>query len=92
MNFLTNPTTQTVLEVYIAFYIFSALVQSLPDPSAVGGIWYKAFYNFLTIIASDFKSFIKTIPTTSTTSTTAATIQPSGAVTEVSTTSKETTK
>ena len=58
MNILTNPTTQVLTEAYIAFQLFSALVQSLPQPAEVGGIWYKSFYNFLSILAADFKSFL----------------------------------
>lgn len=57
MNFLTNPMFQGAAGMYIAQQLFSAIVQSLPNPSEYGGIWYKAFYNFLSILAVDFKSF-----------------------------------
>jgi hypothetical protein len=74
LSFLTNPTTQTVLEVYIAFMIASAFVQSLPDPSnftGFGGIMYRSFYNFCSVIVTDFKSFVKTPPAGVTTTNTA---------------------
>ena len=62
MNILTNPTTEVIVEVYIAYQVFSALVQSLPQPAEIGGIWYKSIYNFLSILAADFKSFTKSLP------------------------------
>jgi hypothetical protein len=58
MSFLSSPTTLTLAEGYIAFQLFSAVVQSLPQPTEVGGIWYKSFYNFLSILVADFKSFL----------------------------------
>ena len=57
-SLLQNPTTETVFIVYIINQVFSAMVQSLPNPKEFGGIWYKSFYNFLTILAADFKSFV----------------------------------
>lgn len=62
MNILTNPTTEVIVEVYIAYQVFSAVVQSLPQPAEIGGIWYKSIYNFLSILAADFKSFTKSLP------------------------------
>jgi hypothetical protein len=59
----TLPTAgQHWLEMYIALQLYSALVQSLPappaDPKTVGGITYKSVYNFLSIVGTDFKSFM----------------------------------
>ena len=71
LSFLSNPTTQTVLEVYIVFMIASAFVQSLPDPSnfsGFGGLIYKSFFNFCSVLITDFKSFVKTPAGTTTTS------------------------
>ena len=60
---LSNPSTTTILEVVVAYIIFSAAVQSLPNPSSYGGVWYKAVYSFLSILSADFKSFADTLPT-----------------------------
>jgi hypothetical protein len=79
LGFLQSPTTETVILVYVAFQVYSALVQSLPTPQEFGGIWYKALYNFLSIIGADFKSFVSKYQSTTTSST--ATLQPSGIVT-----------
>jgi hypothetical protein len=61
MNF-SNLPVKTILEVYIALQISTALVQSLPTPTEVGGIWYRSIYNFLCIIVADFKSFTAKLP------------------------------
>lgn len=64
MNFLSNATTQHVMAAYIAFQLYSAIIQSLPAPDTYpqGGIWYKAFYNFLSVLAADFKSIQTKLP------------------------------
>lgn len=82
---MNTATTQTVLEAYIAFQLYSALVQSLPPPSTYGGVWYRAVYNFLTILAADFKSYISSkVPSSSqSTSETLTQVQPSGAVSSI---------
>ena len=72
-SFLANPTATTVLEVYITFQVYSAAVQSLPNPSTFGGVWYKALYGFLSVLAADFKSYAGTIPGFPPTGTTKAT-------------------
>lgn len=79
LGFLQSPTTETVVLVYVAYQLLSAAVQSLPTPAEFGGVWYKVFYNFASIIIGDFKSYISKY--TNTTSTTVATLQPSGAIT-----------
>jgi hypothetical protein len=56
---LTSPTTTTVLWTYIAYQIFSAIVQSLPPSEKINNVWYTAVVNFLSILAADFKSFVK---------------------------------
>jgi hypothetical protein len=72
-SLLTNPTTETIIEVYVANMMFSAFVQSLPAPDkiwvidldknpTVGRIIYTIFYNLLSALASDFKSFQKVLP------------------------------
>lgn len=60
LTFLENSTARDIAEMYIVFQVYSALIQSLPSPTdwPKGGIWYKAIYNFLSILAADFKSFI----------------------------------
>ena len=71
MNFLdSGATTQHVMAAYIAFQLYSAIVQSLPTPEDFpqGGIWYKALYNFLTVLAADFKAISTKIPSTKGTS------------------------
>lgn len=62
LGFLQSPTAETILLVYVAYQLFSALIQSLPTPAEFGGVWYKAFYNFLSILIGDFKSFISKNP------------------------------
>ena len=74
-SFLTSPTTETVVIVYVALQLYSALIQSLPTPQEFGGIWYKSLYNFLSILGADFKSFAAKYPTLSTTSSTTTKIQ-----------------
>lgn len=61
-SFLTNPTTATVLEVYIVLAVFSAFVQSLPPVEKINNVWYTFFVSFLSILASDFKTFSKSLP------------------------------
>lgn len=78
LGFLQSPTAETILLVYVAFYIISAAVQSIPNPSVFGGVWYAALYNFLTILIADFKSFASKSPTFSALSTSTATSGPSG--------------
>lgn len=65
LSFLTSPTASTIMAVYIVLAIFSAAVQNLPSPSSYGGVWYKAVYGFLSVLASDFKSFAASLPPTS---------------------------
>jgi hypothetical protein len=62
VSFLTSPTFTTGVEVYLALMLYSALVQNLPNPSTYGGVWYKAIYGFLSVLASDFKSFATSLP------------------------------
>jgi len=63
MSIQNSPVTLTLTEAYIAFQVVSALVQSLPAPSEnptkTGGILYKIFYNFVSILVADFKSFMQ---------------------------------
>jgi hypothetical protein len=61
-NLFSGLTPKTVLEVYVGMQLYSALIQSLPTPEETGGIWYRAVYNFLSILGNDFKSFSKAIP------------------------------
>jgi hypothetical protein len=56
---LTSPSAQAVLWTYIAYQVFSALVQSLPPSEKINNVWYTAIVNFLSILAADFKSFAK---------------------------------
>lgn len=58
MDFLSSATAQHVMMAYIAFQLYSAVISSLPAPESYpqGGIWYKSLYNFLTVLAADFKS------------------------------------
>lgn len=81
LGFLQSPTAETIVLVYVAFYIISAAVQSIPNPSVFGGVWYAALYNFLTILIADFKSFASKSSTFSALSTTTATSGPSGIIT-----------
>jgi hypothetical protein len=62
LSFLTSPTFTTGVEVYLALMLYSAFVQNLPNPSTYGGVWYKAIYGFLSVLASDFKSFAASLP------------------------------
>ena len=59
MNFQDPTLWGHVVGCYIIFQTASALVQSLPTPDEwpQGGIWYKSFRNFLSILIADFKSF-----------------------------------
>ena len=81
LGFLQSPTTETIILVYVAFQLYSAAVQSLPSPTEFGGVWYKAFYNFLSIIGADFKSFVTKNPSFSALTTSTSTSSPSGIVT-----------
>lgn len=58
----TEKLTLIILIVHVLEGVYSAAIQSLPSPDIYGGIWYRAFYNFLTVIAADFKSFNSTLP------------------------------
>ena len=62
MNIIQNPTVQIGLVIYVGLMIASAVVQSLPTPAEIPGVWYKAFYNFLSILVTDFKSFAAKYP------------------------------
>jgi len=79
-----NPDPKSLMEMYFALMIYSALIQSLPTPAELGGnVWYRAFYNFFSVLGTDFKSFVKPpgqaqVQLTATSSNT--TVQPSGAV------------
>ena len=64
-NFLQSATTEHVLAAYVAFQLYSAVVSSLPTPDEIKGVWYKALYNFLTILAADFKSLATKLPVSS---------------------------
>jgi hypothetical protein len=92
-SILTNPTTLVMAEMYIAFQIASAFVQSLPTPAEwpQGGIWYKAFSNFLNILIADFKSFLASKGTTTATVTQSTTTEstPSGNSTKTEVTATE---
>jgi hypothetical protein len=59
LQFLKSPSAEVVLITWIAFQLVSAAVQSLPNPSEYGGIWYKSFYNFCSVVIADFKSFVQ---------------------------------
>lgn len=85
-------TAQTALLAYVAYQLISAAVQSLPAPAEYGGIWYKAFYNFASLLVGDFKSYISKYNSTITTTASTATLQPSGAVTATQSTNTETVK
>ena len=66
MNFFSTDGTQHLIVAYLGYQILSALVQSLPTPGEIKGVWYKAFYNFSTVIVGDFKSFVPKLPVSST--------------------------
>lgn len=86
MSFLTNPTLEEGVELYVAYQVVSALVQSLPTPAEITSVWYKAFYNFCTIVVGDFKSFVKVPTFAKTTSSSAVTtVLPSGSIETVNT-------
>lgn len=57
-----NLNVQQILEMYVAFQIFSAFVQSLPIPVEGGNVFYASFYKFINLIAADFKGFVSKIP------------------------------
>ena len=63
MNFPHLTPVESATAMYIGMQIYNALVQSLPNPDSLpnpnstGGIVYRTFYNFLSIIGNDFKSF-----------------------------------
>lgn len=94
MNFPQLTPGESAVAMYIALQVYNAIVQSLPNPDSLpnpnstGGIWYRAVYNFLSIIGNDFKSFVQAKTGTSTT--TSAILTP-GSV-EVSKTTSVTTK
>lgn len=56
MNFASlNP--QQIVDIYIAFILLSALVQSLPPLTEKSGPIYSTIYRFLNILVADFKSY-----------------------------------
>lgn len=63
MNLPQLSPTESAVAMYIGLQVYNAIVQSLPspeslpNPNSTGGIWYRSFYNFLSIIGNDFKSF-----------------------------------
>lgn len=67
MNF--PVPVQWLLAFWIANTIFSAAVQALPEPDGTSAKGYRFLFKFLSLLASDFKSFSdvmpKVIPTTS---------------------------
>lgn len=56
---LNNPGELAMAE-YLTYQFVSAAVQSLPHPDTFGGIWYRAFYNFCSILIADYKSYKST--------------------------------
>jgi len=70
-SFLSNPTTATAVELFIVFQVYSAFVQSLPDPAKFGGIWYASLHSFLSLLAADFKSYAANFSTSAASNTTA---------------------
>jgi hypothetical protein len=64
MDVSLPSTGQHWMEMYFAMQLYSAAIQSLPipttNPTTKGGLIYKSFYNFFSIIGADFKSFVST--------------------------------
>ncbi|MBU6232183.1 hypothetical protein KGP36_06070 [Patescibacteria group bacterium] len=54
----TNLSGTQVLEMYVAYQLLSAAVQSLPTPAENGNKFYAFFYKFLSLIVADFKGFV----------------------------------
>lgn len=76
-----TQTAQGMVYMYLLNQFLSIVSQSLTPPTSTSGGGYRFLYNFLTIAAADFKSFIKD-PSKVTTIETGTTnrILPSGAV------------
>lgn len=65
MDIFSNFNAQQVVDIYIAFILLSALVQSLPPLTESSNVVYATIYRFLNIVIADFKSFAaKKLPAT----------------------------
>ena len=51
-----------LLALYVANQVFTALVQSLPNPDG-SSKFYTFIFKFLSLLIADFKSFTQDIPT-----------------------------
>ena len=58
---MTVPV-QWLLAFYIVNQIASALIQSLPTPTATSRGLYVFIYKFLSLLIADFKSFTQKLP------------------------------
>lgn len=69
----TNISGQQLLEIYVAYQILSAAVQSLSPPTTSSNGFYVFCYKFSNLLIADFKSYAQkalppATPTTTTTS------------------------
>ena len=64
----TDLSGNQVMQMYIAFQVLSAFVQSLPLPAENGNVVYASLYKFLSLLIADFRGFVtkgaaKSLPT-----------------------------
>jgi hypothetical protein len=57
-----NVPEQWLLLFYVANAVFSAAVQALIPPDSTSSKTYIYFFRFLSLLATDFKSFSATLP------------------------------
>jgi hypothetical protein len=57
-----NVPEQWLLVFFVGNAIFSAAVQALIPPDSTSGKGYIYFFRFLSLLATDFKSFASTLP------------------------------
>ena len=53
----TNLSAQQLLEMYVAYQLLSAAVQSLDPPTAESNGLYRFIFKFLSLLIADFNAF-----------------------------------
>jgi len=54
-TFLAN---HSIVDTVVLFWVFSAIVNNLPEPTDTSSGWYRWLYGFLTTLAGHLKDMI----------------------------------
>jgi hypothetical protein len=58
----TNLNATQLLEMYVAYQLLSAVVQSLDAPTETSNGAYRFIYKFLSLVIADFRSYAQKMP------------------------------